>query len=807
MVISILLEPSDVKGKPGSAQYISTCLKLPYVWAMPYTLRDSFKFATRADQCMRSNWIVVTGPIGLAALESLGLHIRDNKCSYDALLSASVMMAGGQRVVVAPTLKDMRTYGRTMRFLYRRAMDRLLRPTTFFTPPEFHHTHIANGMQEHYMDVFAGYAGDAAGAKPVFMSVDLETTKLMQTVHNGVTRNWGAVITLAGYTFAFYSKSTGWYFETYTQEFANESDYRLLSQVMSSPLHKTMHNGQYDSTYFARWNILCNRYTHDTQDWFKSVTPHLKKKSRGKDTKGFYSLQAVSNLYLTDSTYWKDGRNTTGAQYQRYCAMDCHRTASIAVAQLLATTKETFNNYCLTAWLRPVCQVAGLRGMRIDEKARAAARESYLDRNRKATEWVYAVAGCSPNQSDKLLPIMQAISQYALTHKLVGARLIEDTSKESLRDISDWHPLFAILADTIREARQTAKWLSTYILKPGWSAATHNGGTGAAGSGWGPAGDYLVYKLDPFGSDSRRLSSSASNLWSGYNGQNVPGDLRKMFVGYPGCGLASSDLSAAETRTTAYLARCNNMREAVEGDSDFHAANSEFFFGIPYAEIFDDATGATINKVVRNLGKKINHAANYLMGVRVFIENSGIRTILKMQDLLKLPGDWTPPQVVKHVLDKFDARFPEVRNQWANEQAIEVLKTGRLQCITGYKPLFIESPMHSKSVLNQCVATESQHLSAQIALRIFHNIWLAEQQHPDLIYAVLQIHDESMFGYLAPADDEAHEACKLKLSAVYLEAADAELPFNFQWRDGTNAVLRIPADPPKFGKSWYDVKG
>lgn len=816
MRISILLEPGNVPAKPGTANYKAACLKLPYVWALPFNLRDSIAFHTLADassRAMQCDYIVVTGAKGLEALEALGLRIRNAKCGYDSLLGASVCLPAGQRVIIAPVLQDMRNFGRTMRFLYLRSMDRLLRPNTYLRQPLFNHTHIQPGLQEHYSKLFDDYAKPLAEGGACFMSVDLETTKEIVTDYLGIKRHWGACITVAGYSFAFW-RNGQWYIESYTQEFASEADYRLLTKVAALPLHKTMHNGQYDLTYFTRWGITLHHYTHDTQDWFKSVTPHLKKKSRGKETKGFYSLQAVSNLYLMDSTYWKDGRGATGMEYFRYCAMDCHRTACIAIQQLTFPKRQTMYNYTLSAYLRPVCLVTGLRGFRVLEDERMKVRDEYLRRWREADEWVQTVFGCSSNQRAKLLPALQAMGEWAIKHRVVGARDITKGDKNSLRDIADWHPLFAVCVAKIKEARQCKIWLSTYVMKEGWSANKHNGGfkdvDGNWTGGFGPPGEYLLYKLDPFGTDSRRLSSSASNLWTGGNAQNYPEAMRKMLGGYPGCDLASSDLSAAETRTTAYLSKCNTMREAVEGERDFHASNSEFFFGIPYELIYDDEAAASEDpaiqklavkdKVVRNLGKKINHAANYMMGVRVFIENTGIRQVLKMQELLKLPADWQPTSVVKFVINRFDKRFPEVRNDWATEQACEVLTTGRLQCATGYAPLFLESPMHSKSVLNQCVATESQHLSAQIALRIFHNLWLSEQAHPDLLYTLLQIHDENMFGFPASSD-------RAKLDEIYLAAADAEMPFDFTWRDGTKACLRIPADKPLYGTRWYDVKG
>ena len=76
--------------------------------------------------------------------------------------------------------------------------------------------------------------------------------------------------------------------------------------------------------------------------------------------------------------------------------------------------------------------------------------------------------------------------------------------------------------------------------------------------------------------------------------------------------------------------------EDVTSPQDFHSGNVERFFGIPYADIYDDETGKTLNKEARDLGKRVNHGANYNMGPYVLVETMGLKNIFKARNLLGL---------------------------------------------------------------------------------------------------------------------------------------------------------------------------
>ena len=796
-------------------------IRLPYIWSLPFTARDSITFTYDVDVALRHRFAFATCDKTLAKFEDAGLQLRNHKCGYDSLLGASVSHHTGCIVSCLPTRQDMNTYGRTMRVMNRRIWDRVLRPNTYAPIIPMSHTIIRKGLQGFYKD-------ELCNSKPIFISIDLETTKevlvadpstsgvrsraeFVSDINDGTAtyvKKFGAVITLAGYTFVYAdtSQPSGLRYDTYTQEFASEADYELLTRICAMPTPKVMHNGKYDMHYFTRWRIPVVNYCFDTLYYMKSVTPGFRKKVRGKGAKGFYTLQSASNFYCFESTYWKDGRNATGDAYHRYCAMDCHRTAQVATQQLRMGSSYAVNNFLLSFWRLPVCIVMGMRGLRILEDERRAKKAQFLDELADYQKQVTNLYGCNANQSKSLLPYFQAFGELAKAAGLKGAKTIETTGKEVIRDLGELHPLFHRCVKPVKEARNRKLWLSSFILKKGFNRDDFNGG-------FGLEGDFFMYDLDPFGTASRRLSSSKSAFWIGGNGQQIPASLRSMYGAIPGYKLAASDGSAAETRTTAYLSRCIAMRNAVEGDQDFHSANAAFFFGVKYEDIYDDTAKKTINKVVRDLGKKINHAANYMMGARVFVDQAGATVCYKMKELLSLPDEWTLIQVASYMLNKFDQRFPEVRNDWATEQAYEVASTGHLQCVTGYKPLILDSPFHSKPCLNECVATESQHFAAQINLNVTHELWLAEIRTGGAVLPLMQIHDENLF---AVRDDYTMQKVDTKgklywsgtpeLDQLYQDCADREYDMKFTWSDGVPAKLKIPADNPIVGLNWLDVK-
>jgi DNA polymerase I-like protein with 3'-5' exonuclease and polymerase domains len=121
---------------------------------------------------------------------------------------------------------------------------------------------------------------------------------------------------------------------------------------------------------------------------------------------------------------------------------------------------------------------------------------------------------------------------------------------------------------------------------------------------------YLGVRLDPdkrircsynlTGTETGRLSSSATLRGTGTNLQNIPeGIVKQLFLADPGKVLINADLSQAEARVVAYLAREQRLIDVFDSGGDIHRKNA--------ANIFNKAE-EEVNKDERQLAKRVVHA-------------------------------------------------------------------------------------------------------------------------------------------------------------------------------------------------------
>jgi DNA polymerase-1 len=145
----------------------------------------------------------------------------------------------------------------------------------------------------------------------------------------------------------------------------------------------------------------------------------------------------------------------------------------------------------------------------------------------------------------------------------------------------------------------------------------------------------------PGGTITGRLSSSKSILGSGTNLQNQPKVARQMYIADPGHLLINADYSKAESWIVAYLANDENMIDALTGGGDFHKINASNILGIPIEEV---------GYKERQLGKRISHAANYMMTAHTFLK------------VMQKDGYKVTKAHCQHLLDRYFETYPRVRN-------------------------------------------------------------------------------------------------------------------------------------------------
>jgi DNA polymerase-1 len=169
---------------------------------------------------------------------------------------------------------------------------------------------------------------------------------------------------------------------------------------------------------------------------------------------------------------------------------------------------------------------------------------------------------------------------------------------------------------------------------------------------------------NPVGARTGRLSSSENIFGTGGNQQNWPHEHLKYLVADPGYIAYSFDLSQAENRIVAYVARILEMVEAFETGMDVHSLTAALMFGKRPDEISDVDGSSSLaggRHSERFWGKKANHSLNYGIGYSEFALKNEV-----------------PEFEAKQIINAYHKAYPGVRgnyhalvqNQLANGRTI-----------------------------------------------------------------------------------------------------------------------------------------
>lgn len=754
----------------------------PLLYRIPKGMRQAVQPITvhqaRAKKHLLSgkhNGFIVSTWEGVQFIHEMGGTLSNTKKGMDDLLGAACVLQG-KPVVVVPAEHHLR-HSRVAVFMYLRLLQRWTAPDSYMRPEFLDHQHL-NPNQRHLLEA-------AIYENPVFVAVDIETLKGVRT-RNPETDEpifFGAVISLMSYTFTYMDGKEP-RFQTFTHVLNCEQDFEMADLVMKSKVPKVMHNGMYDSAYMIRWNITPRDYLWDTMYWMRSVTPFL----RYSTDKAFYSLFHTAGFYLFENDYWKEDR-TKGDwnAFIKYGATDTMRTAMIAFKQMQMVRQETYTNYVIRMAPVPACILSEMRGLLIDTEQRAQLRHDFTKKRDGLVAQFQAITGFTP-EARGVAQITTGAYKFFKDHLPISdMREVTSADKLDIQEVQRYDPLMEHIFEICRSAKRTSKWLSTYINATTWSDMYNGGGSSDR--------ETFLYSLSPFGTVSGRFSSAKSPFWVGGSGQTLPSELRSMFKAPDGYSFISSDTPQAESRTTAVAARNAVLWDAVSGDDDFHSANAAAFFGIPYEEIYDNATGKKLNKDLRELAKRVGHGANYNMRAYMLLLTMGIAAVRYVQKVMGLPPKWSATDVTKFLLKKFDERYVGLRTTWYKSQVLKVITTGRLKTLTGYAPLFLGNPLDITADLNTIASLEPQHISAKLSIDTFMRLAACELQGLP-VRCVLQVHDE-VLGY-------AEKGIPLtKLDELFSRLGVNPLPTGWD----KVPVLNLPVGLIVAGATWAAVSG
>lgn len=500
----------------------------------------------------------------------------------------------------------------------------------------------------------------------------------------------------------------------------------FVTAANASPSRKVFQNGLYDNTYFMRWNCPVSNWLFDTYHLFHSWQSELPK-----------SLDFVALFSLRKIRYWKDDHKTGNlVDLHRYCAYDSWATVNSLLALMELMPQWAVDNYvqhefpmvfpALTTALEGLdCDVERFQStanQKEDEVAAAKKRLQYL-----LSEPNYNPA--SPKQNKEVF-------------RLVGAKDVESTGKIATLYAKTLNPLAAFLLEELENYKKLAKQVSTYFTP---EKLWHN---------------RIYYSLNPGGTDTLRLASSESAFDCGWQIQNIPNSddsFKQCVIAPPGWYIAEIDKKQAEARCVGYLAGDQSLINLVESTHDYHSWNASAFFGISYESIFDEETGKTLNKKMRDLAKRVNHGANYNMGEQTLLDTMGPKLTSEAKMLLKLPANMSLLRVCRFLLQRYSATYSQVKTRWYQQIIATIEVEKKLTSALGWVRYFHGSPKRNKHNLNAAIAHAPQNLSVAIINKEWHAIWL------ETIYGSLrnkvrikaQIHDSLLFIYKQPEDAKA----------------------------------------------------
>jgi DNA polymerase I-like protein with 3'-5' exonuclease and polymerase domains len=515
----------------------------------------------------------------------------------------------------------------------------------------------------------------------------------------------------------------------------SEWSLHIARKFANLPAPKIFQNGKYDNSYCLRYGIIFRNWLWDTANLFHSWYSELPK-----------DLAFLQAFFVREAAYWKDLAESNDLEtYYLYNAKDTWATACSFLAWMLEAPQWAKENYLKEFPLVYPCLLSEMTGVKRNAERKLVAYkqiEHKIGERRTQLDRILGVSGFNPNSP----------KQVGALFKVLGCGDLGGTDDKAMAKAIYRHPLNRRVLGLIRGVPK-----SDNIDEMGIRALRKVQGTylGIGEDDKDFHGRWL-YSLVPHATDTSRLASKDHHFWCGQNVQNVPvGRIVKQTVeADDDFFLAECDLEQAETRHTAYITGDENLLSAINSGRDFHSLNVQAFFGLAYETVYDDVRKKTLNKPIRDIGKRVNHGANYNMGPDVLVDTMGEEKIYEAARLLNLPRFWTAREIAEHLLKCFDKAYPTIRSQKPGgyqEYIISQVKTvKKLVNALGWTRYCFSDPKKNKPALNAYVAHLPQGQNAQALnvsfMRVFYDIAI-HPEHSKNFRLLAQIHDSIFFQY------------------------------------------------------------
>lgn len=705
-----------LKGMFGSFRSAVICTEIGYLTQLDRVLKES-----------KITRVVSTSPVLLKRL--VGFTRSDTTESVSARIddyAGSIFDYKGCEVLFIDPLSHLFTipYGR---FITQRFISKLTAPHTWREATEFKWDILVPSNIRGWYEIFS---------QSFAMAVDIETIK--------GPRPTDVYIKCISFTGIFLEADS---FQTTSIVLPILDEWSIIwmRKFCDLPVQKIFQRGKYDNNYLIRYSCPVNNWLWDTANclhcWYSELPKDL----------GFQNA-----FFLRKVVYWKDLADTTDLhEYYRYNALDGWATANVWIEWMLSAPDCARRNYVLEFPVNFGCMLCELTGIERDIPRMVEARQKYDEEEARLTIKLRTILG-APDFNVNSPP------QVVTLMRILGDSEATSSDEKSLKRAKLRHPFNNLVFTLVEEIRELRKRRSTY-LRLDSDATKQSPKKGKEFRG------RILYTLLTDGTDTGRLASREHHFWCGLQIQNIPvGDsVKQTLKASEGFYFGESDLEQAESRDTGYISGDIGLINAVESPRDFHSVNCSAFFGLPYADIYDDVTRKTKDKKLRDLSKRVNHGFNYNMGVWMLIETMGPDKVWEAGKILGLPTSKLEV-IAQYLLDCADRTYPGIKGTYYESVKSEVATTSRLTSRAfhhtefndaNYEPLeYIERgdwvrycfgrPDKGKSALNSYVAHCPQSLNARTLneafIRVFYEIALP---NPGTFRLHAQIHDSILFSY------------------------------------------------------------
>ena len=595
-------------------------------------------------------------------------------------------------------------------YIFKRHISKITKPDNWHVQPTFTWEIVDDSMDDVDFARIVSAVNDA-----ILVSVDIETDKGSPL----------RTIACSGYC---YLDSSG-YMHSVVVPIKSMKSVERMRQLNATRAPKVMQGGTYDAVYFLRYGCPLDNWLYDTANLFHCWYAELPKR-----------LDYITAFACRYVRYWKDDAASGGSfEFYEYNAKDCWNTLCAAVSLLMEMPSWAKTNYLQEFPLNFPNIHMELDGFSTDEaKFDEALAEvnSRIDTSlKKLQTWIGSNFNPrSPVQVKRLL--------WVLGYRDRDGK-VESSDEMTLIQASDTHPLTERILSEVLEYRGLAKLRDTYLVKDKlWDGILH-------------------YRINANGTDSGRLNSSESSFWCGLQIQNIPrGEKDFQPVKSWICAAAEelmgeNDFAQSEARCVGYMSGCQSLIDLVESENDYHSWNASAFFGVPYEEIYSNLLGKTLDKVLRDLSKRVNHGANYNMTKFMLLLTMGPKAVRNAKDKLKLPAKYSLLDVCDFLLSRYARTYPEVKRNWYDDIRRQISMTKKLTGPTGWTRYFFGDVTKSKDAFNSAVAQGPQNLSAKILccyamMPIYRSMLYGELRGVFRLKA--NIHDSLVYTYKKHAD-------------------------------------------------------